>query len=150
VLSGSPKDMMLSELAQFSEARLAVLLGVPPHLVGLPSGGDSLTYSTVSMMYDAHWRGTLRVMSATIMGALDGWLLPTGTHVELNEDQYIQPGWEERARTYEILVRIGVVTPGQVAQRERWLLPFGELPPVPEPVPMGGGNVPNPVPEEVS
>ena len=128
VLSGNPRDMMLDELARFSEARIAVLLGVPPHLVGLPSGGDSLTYNTVAGMYDSHWRGTLRVMSETIMTALDGWLLPSGTHVEVNANEYIQPGWLERAQTYEILVRIGAVTPGQVAQRERWLLPFGDPP----------------------
>lgn len=150
VLSGSPRDMMLAELAQFSEARLAVLLGVPPSLIGLPSGGDSLTYSTTAQFYDAHWRGTLRVLSRIIMAALDTWLLPAGTHVEVNEDAYIQPGWLERAQTYQLLVQMGVVTPGQVAQRERWLLPLGELPPVPETVHMGGGNLPNPVPEEIS
>ena len=29
------------EIAQFTEARIAVLLGVPPFLVGLPSGGST-------------------------------------------------------------------------------------------------------------
>lgn len=144
VLSGSPKDMMLSELAAFSEARLAVLLGVPPHLAGLPSGGDSLTYSTVAAQYDAHWRGTLRVMASTITSAMDNWLLPAGTHLEINADDYIQPDWLARAQTYQILVNIGVVTPGQVAQRERWLLPVGELPPVPETATVPTPTVPVP------
>ena len=46
-LQFSPKDMALVELAQLNESRIAVLLGVPPFLVGLPSGGDSMTYSNV-------------------------------------------------------------------------------------------------------
>ena len=43
----SPKEMALVELIQFNESRIAVLLGVPPFLVGLPGGGDSMTYSNV-------------------------------------------------------------------------------------------------------
>lgn len=136
VLSGNPRDMMLDELARFSEARLAVLLGVPPHLVGLPSGGDSLTYNTVSAMFDQHWRSTLRVIARTITAAMDEWLLPRGTHLEINEDDYTQPGWLERAQTYEILIRIGAVTPEQVAKRERWLMPPGDTPAAPQPTPV--------------
>ena len=37
------------------------------------------------------------------MAALSGWLLPRGTRVELNRDEYIQPGPYERAQTAEIL-----------------------------------------------
>jgi HK97 family phage portal protein len=40
-----PERMALLELSQFNEGRIAVLLGVPPHLVGLPTGGDSMTYA---------------------------------------------------------------------------------------------------------
>ena len=36
----NPKDMALVELTQMNDSRIAVLLGVPPFLVGLPSGGD--------------------------------------------------------------------------------------------------------------
>ena len=46
-LQFSPADMALVDLAQFNESRIAVLLGVPPFLIGLPSGGDSMTYSNV-------------------------------------------------------------------------------------------------------
>ena len=44
----SPQSMELKEMAQFNESRIAVLVGVPPFLLGLPSGGDSMTYSNVS------------------------------------------------------------------------------------------------------
>ena len=40
----NPKDMALLELSQFTDGKIAVLLGVPPFLVGLPAGGDSMTY----------------------------------------------------------------------------------------------------------
>ena len=41
----SPKDLALLELAQWNESRIAIALGVPPFLLGLPAGGDSMTYS---------------------------------------------------------------------------------------------------------
>ena len=45
----SPKDMALTDLQEKAEARIAVLLGVPPFLVGLPSGGDPMTYANVTI-----------------------------------------------------------------------------------------------------
>jgi phage portal protein BeeE len=52
LLQFSPKDMALLELSQFNESRIAVLLGVPPFLMGLPSGGDPMTYSNVQWLFD--------------------------------------------------------------------------------------------------
>jgi HK97 family phage portal protein len=118
-LQTTPKDMALSELQQFAEARLAVLLGVPPFLVGLPSGGDSLTYANVSMIYDAHWRETLRPHSAYIMGALSAWALPGRTAVELDAEAYIRPAPVDRATYYKVMVEIGAMTPDEVRQAER-------------------------------
>ena len=59
----NPKDMALLELAQFTDSQIAVLLGVPPALVGLPTAGESLTYNTVLMALDQHWRTGLRPMA---------------------------------------------------------------------------------------
>ena len=58
------------------EARIAVLLGMPPFLVGLPSGGDSMTYSNTTALFDYHWRAGLRPMAAHLMSDLSGRLLP--------------------------------------------------------------------------
>ena len=116
----SPKDMALLELLQFNEARIAVLLGVPPFLVGLPSGGDPLTYNTVLMALDYHWRAGLRPKASTVMAGLSGWLTPRGTRIEVNRDAYVQPEPEARARTWEILIRIGVLTAEQVQLIERY------------------------------
>jgi phage portal protein BeeE len=85
-------------------------LGVPPFLVGLPAGGDSMTYSNVTSLFDYHWRSGLRPTATSVMAGLSEWLLPRGTTVAVNKDAYIQPGPKERAETYQILVGIGVMS----------------------------------------
>jgi hypothetical protein len=112
--------MALLDLAQHNESRICVLLGVPPFLMGLPSGGDSMTYSNVSSIFDYHWRAGLKPKANTIMEALSGWLLPRGTTIELNRDAYVQPPPLERAQTWQILIGLGIVTPEQVQAIERF------------------------------
>jgi HK97 family phage portal protein len=99
----NPTDMALLDLEQFHESRIALLLGVPPFLVGLPSGGDSMTYSNVNSVFDFHWRAHLRPRAQIVMDALSGWLLPRQTRVELNRDSYVQPEPLQRAQTAQIL-----------------------------------------------
>lgn len=102
----NPKDMALLELSQWTQARIAVMLGVPPFLVGLPSGGDPMTYSNVTALFDYHWRAGLRPKAQTVMAGLSEWLLPRGTNVEVNRDAYVQPEPLARAQTAEIFNRI--------------------------------------------
>lgn len=102
-LSMSPKDMALLDLSQFNESRLSVLLGVPPFLLGLPSGGDSMTYSNVSALFDYHWRAGLRPKASPTMAALSGWALPRGQRIELNRDEYVRPGFGERVTAWSTL-----------------------------------------------
>lgn len=118
-LQTTPKDMSLSELQQFAEARVAVLLGVPPFLVALPTGADSMTYANASMVYDSHWRETLRPGSRYLMGALSAWALPGRTTVALDAEEYIRPAPLDRANTYKIYVELGVMTPDDVRIAER-------------------------------
>ncbi len=102
-LQVNPKDMALTELLAFNESRLAILLGVPPFLVGLPSGGDSMTYQNVSSVFDYHWRAGLRPKAQPVMSALSHWLTYPGTAVELNRDEYVRPGFNERVNGYAVL-----------------------------------------------
>lgn len=121
----NPTDMALLDLAGYNEARIAVMLKVPPFLVGLPSGGDSMTYSNVISLFDYHWRAGLRPMATAVMAAMSEWLLPRGTGIEVNRDAYVQPEPLQRAQTYEILNRIKdddgrpVMTVEQIQQAER-------------------------------
>ena len=99
----SPKDLALLELAQWNESRIAIALGVPPFLLGLPSGGDSMTYSNVSSLFDFHDRASVRPKVTAVMSALSNWALPRGQCVELNRDEYTRPALAERATAYETL-----------------------------------------------
>ena len=83
--------MALVDLAQLTGSRIAVLLGVPPFLVGLRRGGDCMTYANVSSIFDYHWRAGLRPKAQAVMAGLSQWLLPRGTAVEVNRDAYVQP-----------------------------------------------------------
>jgi len=134
VVSTAPKDMALAEMARFSDARICVLLGVPPFLMGLPSG-DSMTYSNVSSLFDYHWRAGLRPKATDVTANMSGWALPAGTDLELDRDEYVRPGELERAQTYEILTRIGAMTPDEVRVHERLGAPLNTAPPTPEPTP---------------
>jgi hypothetical protein len=107
--------MALTDLSKMTESRIAVLLGVPPFLVGLPSGGDPMTYANVTSIFDYHWRAGLRPQAQSVMSALSQWLLPRGTSVEVNRDAYIQPEPYQRAQTAEILNRIVDPVSGQPA-----------------------------------
>jgi HK97 family phage portal protein len=124
--SVSPKDMAMIEIAQFNESRIAVLLGVPPFLVGLPAGGDSMTYSNVSALFDFHDRQTLKSLASHVMGALSYWALPRGQAAELNRDEYSRPSFDQRAVAWEKLITARVVTPEEVRMYERFQ---GEGPP---------------------
>jgi HK97 family phage portal protein len=122
----SPADMALLELSQFMESRIAVLLGVPPTLMGLPSGGDPMTYVNVNGLYVHHWRSGLSPKADAVMSALSGWALPRGTTVEVNRDEYVKPELKERAETYAILSNIRdpegtpVLTVTEIRELERF------------------------------
>jgi phage portal protein BeeE len=110
VLQLNPQEMALHELAQFNESRIAVLLGVPPFLLGLPSGGDSMTYSNVTSLFDFHDRASLKPKVVQVMTALSGWALPRGQSVELNRDEYSRPAFKERAEANNILFQAGALS----------------------------------------
>jgi len=113
------KDMALVELAQFTDARIAVMAGVPPFLVGLPSGGDSMTYSNVSSLFDYHDRASLNPKARRVLSALSNWALPTGEQVEMNRDEYTRPAPLERAQYYTALSEMGAISAPEVRTRER-------------------------------
>lgn len=112
-------DMTLLELTQFSEARIAILLGVPPFLVGLPGATGSLTYSNIESLYEYHDRSSLRPKGRAMMEALSAWALPAGQCAELNRDDYTRPGIKDRATSYEVLIRCGVLLPEEARAMER-------------------------------
>jgi len=136
----SPKDMAMLEIAQFTESRIAVLLGVPPFLVGLPSGGDSMTYSNVSSLFDFHDRSSLRPKAATVMAALSDWALPGPQKAELNRDEYSRPAFNERAEAAVKLIAVGALSIEEWRASERLLGDAPAAPVVPASVALTGGE----------
>jgi HK97 family phage portal protein len=115
----SPKDMAMIEIAQFTEARICVLLGVPPFMMGIMPGGQSMIYSNVSQVYDQHNRLSLRSKIATVRGALSAWALPHTQRLEFNDDEYSRPDFAGRAEAYAKLVPIGVMSKEEARVAER-------------------------------
>lgn len=112
-------EISLLEMTQFNEARLAILLGVPPFLVGLPGATGSLTYSNIEQLFGFHDRSSLRPKAAAVMSALDSWALPGPQTLELNRDDYTRPSLGERAKAYKIMIEAGVMTPDEARAMER-------------------------------
>ena len=111
----SPKDMSLLELRQYDEARIAVLLGVPPMLMALPSGDHSMVYRNAEGVYDFHWRAYLKPKASTIAEAISQWALPAGQSIEFNRDEYVMGSPTERATVYQTLFAIFDPVTGQRA-----------------------------------
>jgi HK97 family phage portal protein len=114
----TPEQMALTEQTQLNEVRVSVLLGVPPFLLGLPTG-ESMTYSNVSQVFDFHDRRYLKTAATRVMSALSGWALPRGQSVELNRDEYSRPSLKERAEAYKILWEMGVLSGPEMRVMER-------------------------------
>ncbi|HKY65098.1 MAG TPA: phage portal protein, partial [Acidimicrobiales bacterium] len=71
-LQFSPAEMMLTEIAQYTDSRIANLLGVPPFLVGLPSGGDSMCVDTdTEILTSRGWRRYDQLVIGEQVYALD-------------------------------------------------------------------------------
>jgi HK97 family phage portal protein len=132
----SPRDMAMLEIAEFTEARIAVLLGVPPYLVALAQSTDSTPYSNVSQLFDFHDRASLKTKASHVMSALSWWALPRGTAAELNRDEYTRPPFAERMDAWVKAVTAGIVSPDEVRTAERFSGP------APVVVVTGGTNEP--------
>jgi HK97 family phage portal protein len=117
--SMSAHDMSLLELTQFNEARVAIMCGVPPFLVGLPGATGSLTYSNIEQLFSFHDRSSLRPKAVAVMTALDSWVTPAPQTLELNRDDYTRPSLTERARAYKMLIECHVMEPPEARAMER-------------------------------
>jgi hypothetical protein len=83
-LSLSPKDMDFIEAKHAAAREIALALGVPPMLLGLP--GDN-TYSNYQEAQRAFWRGTVLPLVSRTAKALSAWLGPAwGEALELRPD----------------------------------------------------------------
>lgn len=117
--SMNARDMSLMELSQFNESRIAVLLGMPPFLVGLAGATGSLTYSNISDLFDFHDRSDVRPDVNMVMNSLSNWALPRGQSAELNRDDYTRLPIDKRYAAYAVGIQAGFLTPEMVQDMER-------------------------------
>lgn len=83
-LSLSPKDMDFVEAKHAAAREIALALGVPPMLLGIP--GDN-TYSNYQEAQRAFWRVTVLPLVARMTKAFSGWLSPAfGGSLEFRPD----------------------------------------------------------------
>lgn len=120
------KEMGLLEISQFSESRIAGLLGVPPFLVGLAGASGSLTYSNIADLFDYHDRSSLRPKTRMVMKSLSAWALPSGRNAEVNRDDYTRLPFDKRVMAYATLIDKNILTPDEVRVMERY---YGERAP---------------------
>lgn len=115
------KEMALLEISQFSESRIAGLLGLPPALVGLAGASGSLTYSNISDLFDFHDRSSLRPKTRMISESLSAWALPKGQSAEFNRDDYTRLSFDKRMAAYKIAIEVGILDADEVRIMERYL-----------------------------
>ncbi|MGE5510156.1 MAG: phage portal protein [Bacteroidota bacterium] len=83
-MSLTPKDMDFIEAKHAAAREIALALGVPPMLLGIP--GDN-TYSNYQEATRSFWRQTVLPLVNRTAKALAGWLAPAwGTPLELRPD----------------------------------------------------------------
>ena len=83
-MSLSPKDMDFIEARHAAAREIALALGVPPMLLGIP--GDN-TYSNLQEATRSFWRQTVLPLVNRTTKALSGWLSPAyGAPIELRPD----------------------------------------------------------------
>ncbi len=114
----TPRDMTLTDLQKFAESRVGVLLGVPPTLLSLPSGQDSMTYTNVNSIFDYWWRITLKPHGNYILTAISNWALPGHVDLLLNSAAYTQPPALERAQYYQIMSALGAMSVDEIRDAE--------------------------------
>jgi phage portal protein BeeE len=112
--------MALRELQEHSESRIAVLLGVPPYLVGLPAGGDSLTYASTVSIFQYHWNSFLEPSGSFITKALSNWALPLHTELNIDPTAYIRESMAVRGQFYQSMHSIGAMTIEEIRAAERF------------------------------
>jgi len=105
VLSFSPEDMALLGLREFDERRIAAAFGIPGYLINV-SMAQGLTYTNASQLFQHHWATTLRPMAQMMSESWSRWLLPHGTVIEFNPDQYVRPPMTEQALAYQYLFNL--------------------------------------------
>ena len=114
--------MELIELRRFSVLDVALMFGVPPYMLGLPS--DSSTYANVESRMIEFSQFTLLPWSRRIEDALDNELA-LGTELRINLDALQRADTATRYAAHKVAIDSGFLSVEDVREME-------DLPPLPE------------------
>ena len=116
-LSFSPDDLQLLESRRYSAEQICTIFGVPPHMIGVSTDGNSKTYSNVQQDLRSFVQFTLRGYMSRIEQSLST-LLPRGQVALFDTDDYQRADRKERFEAHKIGVDAGWLTLDEVRRIE--------------------------------
>ncbi len=116
-------DLQLLQSRQWSAAEAAMVMGVPPHLIGTATY-DSETYSNARMDMAAFEALTLNRYKAIISQGF----AQHGISFRFGSADLAQPSMLERVQTMAQAIQAGLCSPAQAAERLGWPEPDTEKP----------------------
>lgn len=115
-LTVTAKDVELIESRRANATDIAVLLGLPPYMVG-GTTGDSLTYSTVEGESARLWTMALSPASMRLARAFGAWV-PMGHRLRFIPDANLRPLTLDRYNAYKVALDAGWLTVDEVRALE--------------------------------
>ena len=112
-LSFSPADLMLMDVQQFSAQVIAGAYGLPAAFLNMPLEGG-LNYQTPVLGLEQWWRTELRPTAFRVSQALSSLMLPAGSYVEFDSDEFVAPSFAEKVDAWVALGADGHVTTEEV------------------------------------
>lgn len=136
-LTIDPQAMQFAEMKRLSGWDLALIFGIPPAKLGIPTGG-SMTYATLEMSNAEYVQDSLMPIARRFEAAVDA-TLAVGTTMKVDFNQLLRADTTARYEAYATGIAAGFLTVDEVRARED-LPPLtaqqrSELAPQPAPTP---------------
>ena len=117
-----PEKLQLNQARSYVATELARAAGIPAYYVDAESG-SSMTYSNATSAKESLVNFSLRPLMTSIeerlsMTGMANDFVPASQEVKFNLDDYLRGSAFERAQVYEIMNRIGALTPDEIRMEE--------------------------------
>ena len=123
-ISITPEESQFLQTRDFTIKEMAMLVGVPPHMIGdverSTSWGTGIEQQSIGFV-----TYNLRSWLTSIESAVSKWLLPRGQHVKFNVDALLRGDLKSRYEAYRVALEAGFKNPDEVRELE-------DLPPIPD------------------
>jgi len=117
-----PEKLQLNQARSYVATELARATGIPAYYVDADSG-SSMTYSNATTAKESLVNFSLRPLMTSIeerlsMTGMPNDFVPASQEVKFNLDDYLRGSALERAQVYEIMTRVGALTPDEIRMEE--------------------------------